>query len=245
MTEQRLQCVRVLVVDDDFAVAAIHRRYVETLPGFVVVGEAHRGADALRAVEELTPDLVLLDVYLPDLSGVEVLRRLRADPSGQRVDVIAVTASREVETVRAAMAGGVVHYLIKPFTLAALQERLLAYAAQRRELDQLTGGLDSVHAQEQIDRLLTASPLHRRAATDLPKGLSAHTLQLVESALRDAQRELSAGEAAQICGLSRVSARRYLEHLATAGRAQVRPRYGSAGRPEHGYRWLSAASGPA
>ncbi len=240
MTGRRQQPVRVLVVDDDFAVAAIHRRYVETLPGFVVVGEAHQGGDALRAVEELAPDLVLLDIYLPDLSGVEVLRRLRADASGQRVDVIAVTASREVETVRAAMAGGVVHYLIKPFTLAALQERLLAYAAQRRELDQLTGGLGAVRDQEQVDRLLTPPPLHRASPPELPKGLSAHTLQLVETALRDAGRELSAGETAQLCGLSRVSARRYLEHLATHGRAQVRPRYGSAGRPEHGYRWLDA-----
>ena len=75
---------------------------------------------------------------------------------------------------------------------------------------------------------------------ELPKGLSSHTLQLVEKALRDADRELSAGEAARLCGLSRVSTRRYLEHLATRGLAQVRPRYGSAGRPEHGYRWIGA-----
>ncbi|GAB3589590.1 response regulator [Angustibacter peucedani] len=244
-TDDRVAPVRVLVVDDDFAVAAIHRRYVETLPGFVVVGEAHQGTDALRAVEELAPDLVLLDIYLPDLSGVEVLRRLRADPAGQRVDVIAVTASREVETVRAAMAGGVVHYLIKPFTLAALQERLLAYAAQRRELDRLTGGEGSVRDQAEVDRLLAPRTAAPTAPPDLPKGLSAHTLQLVEGVLREADRELSAGETAELCGLSRVSARRYLEHLATRGQAQVRPRYGSAGRPEHGYRWISAPAGNA
>lgn len=243
MTEARQQPVRVLVVDDDFAVASIHRRYVETLPGFVVVGEAHQGSDALRAVEELRPDLVLLDIYLPDISGVEVLRRLRSDATGQQVDVIAVTASREVETVRAAMAGGVVHYLIKPFTLAALQERLIAYAAQRRELDQLTGEAGAVRDQEQVDRLLAPGAPRHRPATDLPKGLSAHTLALVETTLRDAGRALSAGEAGDLCGLSRVSARRYLEHLATQGKAQVRPRYGSAGRPEHGYRWINAAAG--
>jgi response regulator of citrate/malate metabolism len=242
---ERQRPVRVLVVDDDFAVAAIHRRYVETLPGFVVVGEVHQGGDALRAVEELSPDLVLLDIYLPDLSGVEVLRRLRSDPEGRQVDVIAVTASREVETVRAAMAGGVVHYLIKPFTLTALQDRLLAYAAQRRELDQLVGSRAAVRDQAQVDRLLAAPSVAATASPDLPKGLSSHTLQIVETVLRQADRELSAGETAERCGLSRVSARRYLEHLATQGKAQVRPRYGSAGRPEHGYRWVSAGAGTA
>ncbi|KQX62196.1 two-component system response regulator [Angustibacter sp. Root456] len=229
--------MRVLVVDDDFAVAAIHRRYVETLPGFAVVGEAHQGSDALRAIEEVRPDLVLLDIYLPDMSGVEVLRRLRAAPAGETIDVIAITASREVETVRAAMSGGVVHYLIKPFTLAALQERLMAYAAQRRELQQLVGG--GVRDQADVDRLLSPGQRPARPAPDLPKGLSARTLQLVERALKDAGRELSAGEAAELCGLSRVSTRRYLEHLAARGLAEVKPRYGSAGRPEHGYRWVS------
>jgi two-component system CitB family response regulator len=237
--------VRVLVVDDDFAVAAIHRRCVEELPDFVVVGVAHQGGEALRLVEELSPDLLLLDVYLPDLSGVEVLRRLRAGPSGDRVDVMAVTASREVETVRAAMSGGVVQYLVKPFTLATLQERLVSYAAQRRELQRLAVDSGTVADQAQVDRLLTASvPRESSAAREspaLPKGLSAHTLQLVAAALHEAGTELSAGEAAERCGMSRVSARRYLEHLAGQGLARVRPRYGSAGRPEHGYRWVGPA----
>jgi response regulator of citrate/malate metabolism len=232
--------VRVVVVDDDFAVAAIHRRCVEEVPGFVVVGVAHQGGECLRLVDELSPDLLLLDIYLPDVSGVEVLRRLRAGASGDRVDVMAVTASREVETVRAAMSGGVVQYLVKPFTLATLRERLVAYAAQRRELQQLTVASGTVADQAQVDRLLMAST--PREPPTLPKGLSAHTLQLVAEALRDAGRELSAGEAAELCGMSRVSARRYLEHLAGQGLARVRPRYGTAGRPEHGYRWVGSSS---
>ncbi len=230
--------VRVLVVDDDFAVASIHRGYVESVPGFTVVAEVHRGADALRAVQELAPDLVLLDVYLPDLSGIEVLRRLRAAPAGTHLDIIAVTASREVETVRAAMSGGVVHYLIKPFTLAAFQERLLTYAATRRELQRLAGAHGTLRDQDQIDQLLAPARRVAGAVPDLPKGLSSRTLDLVAAALRDAALELSAGETATRCGLSRVSTRRYLEYLAARGLAQVRPRYGSAGRPEHGYRWV-------
>ncbi len=97
---------RVLVVDDDFMVASIHRQYVERVGGFVVVGEAHSGAQALELVAELKPDLLLLDIYLPDMSGLDVMRQVRADSA---VDVVAITAARDVETLRAAMRYGAIH----------------------------------------------------------------------------------------------------------------------------------------
>jgi response regulator of citrate/malate metabolism len=234
--------VRVLVVDDDFAVAALHRAYLEAITGFTVVAEAHSARQALRAVEELDPDLVLLDIHLPDMSGLEVLHRLRARPGGTDLDVIAITAAREVETVRSAMAGGVAHYLIKPFTLQVFRERLEGYAAQRAELRRRSAGAGTVRDQGDVDRLLSA-PRHTGSATDLPKGLSQHTLALVAQVLRDADGDLSAGEAADRSGLSRVSCRRYLEQLAATGAAEVRPRYGSAGRPENGYRWTGGGPG--
>lgn len=231
--------VRVLVVDDDFAVAAVHRAYVEAIPGFTVVAEAHNARQALRAAEELVPDLVLLDIHLPDMSGLEVLQRLRARPGGSNLDVIAVTAAREVDTVRAAMAGGVVHYLIKPFTSQVLRERLQAWAGQREEMRRLSARKATVRDQVEVDRLL-APRLPAVGAQDLPKGLSRNTLAIVAEAVREAESDLSAGEAATRCGLSRVSARRYLEQLSAMGLAEVRPRYGSAGRPENGYLWRGA-----
>lgn len=231
--------IRSLVVEDDFMVAAVHRGYLETLPEFEVVGEAHSGTDALRAVEDLRPDLILLDIYLPDISGLEVLRRVRQLP--EPIDIIAVTAAREVETVRHAMAGGVAHYLVKPFSLGVFQDRLRAYARQRRDLLRRTARGQRVLDQAEVDRLLAGR--HRGTAPELPKGLSPATLALVSEALRHASGELSASEAADRCGLSRVSARRYLEYLVAAGLAEMRPRYGAAGRPEHGYRW--AAPDPA
>ncbi|HEU4913035.1 MAG TPA: response regulator [Actinomycetes bacterium] len=228
--------IRVLVVDDDFAVASVHRAYVDGLAGFTVVAEAHSAAQALRAADELRPDLVLLDIHLPDMSGLEVLQRLRARPGGQELDVIAITAAREVDTVRSAMAGGVAHYLIKPFTLQVFQERMQAYAAQRDKLRRLSARKATVSDQGEVDRLLAAR-LPGGGGSDLPKGLSRHTLSLVAEVLRDADGDLSAGEAAARCGLSRVSARRYLEQLTAMGLADVKPRYGTAGRPEHGYVW--------
>lgn len=228
--------LRVLVVDDDFAVADVHRAFVENVPGFAVVAVAHTGAQALRAAEELHPDLVLLDIHLPDMSGLEVLRRLRARPDGADVDILAITAAREVDTVRTAMAGGVADYLVKPFPLRVFRERLESYAAQRGKLQLLSARHATVQDQHEVDRLLSARP-RRGEDRDLPKGLSRHTLQLVGKTLRDAGRDLSAVEAAEGCGLSRVSARRYLEQLVAMGLAELQPRYGSAGRPEHGYLW--------
>jgi response regulator of citrate/malate metabolism len=229
--------VRVLVVDDDFAVAAVHRGYVESIPGFAVVGEAHSGADALAAIPSLEPDLVLLDIYLPDMSGIEVLRTLRGR-TGPPVDVIAITAAREVDTVRDAMAGGVLHYLVKPFSLKTFRERMQAYVAHRAEMLRRSAHPGTELEQSDVDRLLQARQ-RTLAAPSLPKGLSARTLDLVAAALRGhGGADLSAGELAERCGMARVSARRYLEHLERAGLAVVRPRYGQSGRPENGYRWV-------
>lgn len=223
--------VRALVVDDDFAVAAVHRGFLASLPEFEVVGEAHDGDAALRAVDELLPDLVLLDIHLPDMSGLEVLARLRARV-GPPVDVIAVTAARERETVRQAMSKGVDHYLVKPFTRTAFLDRMREYLARRVEVQRLGDWLD----QDEVDQLM-----QHRPANVLPKGLSAVTLRLVTEALRAAEGgavagNMSAQEVGDRAGLSRVSARRYLEHLVAVGKAEVQPRYGVANRPAHGYR---------
>jgi response regulator of citrate/malate metabolism len=227
---------RVLVVDDDFAVAALHRGFVEFHGGFTVAGVAHDGAEALRLVDETDPDLVLLDVYLPDMSGLEVLRQLRAR-SGRPVDVIAITAARELETVRTAMAGGVLHYLVKPFTAQVLRERLDDYLRHRAEIRR-TEAQQTELDQDQVDRLL-ATPRSGHPAATLPKGLSTATMQAVRDALAEHPGSASAQEIGDRLGVSRVSARRYLEHLVTEGRARVAPKYGAAGRPENRYVWIS------
>jgi response regulator of citrate/malate metabolism len=219
--------IRVLVVDDDFMVAKVHRGFVERTGGFEVVGEARTGAEALRMVAELRPDLVLLDIYLPDMSGLDVLQALREDP--YEVDVLAVTAARDVETLRTAMRGGVVHYLIKPFGFEALRDRLQRYAAAHGRLS-----ATKEVAQDDVDRLFSTM---RTGSVRLPKGLTRETAVLIEEVLSGADGDLSAAECAELAGLSRVSARRYLEHFVDTGRAEVTLRYGTAGRPERRYHW--------
>ncbi|QNN54855.1 response regulator [Nocardioides mesophilus] len=232
--------MRVLVVDDDFMVARVHRKFVERVPGFEVVAEARSGEAALAAVREHRPDLVLLDIYLPDMTGLEVLRSLRAqaDP----VDVLVVSAARDLETVQEAFRGGAVQYLIKPFTAEVMRERLTEFARRRRSVQAAATQGDGEMAQREVDALFGGQRAARPGGADLPKGLTVQTLQLVARALKEQgaaeQPTLSAAECAEQVGLARVSVRRYLEHLAETGRAEVGLRYGQAGRPERRYRWL-------
>lgn len=214
----------VLIVDDDFMVAEIHRRFVERVDGFRPVGLARNGTEALAAVEELKPDLVLLDVYLPDMTGLKVLQRLRS--AGHPVGVIMITAAREIDTVRGALDGGAADYLIKPFEFDQLRAKLAAFAARADALASARGADQSL-----IDTLFGGPSATTQV---LPKGLGAETGKLVLDAVRDAG-EVSATECADLVGISRVSARRYLEHYLATGALELRLQYG-AGRPERRYR---------
>jgi response regulator of citrate/malate metabolism len=220
--------IRTLIVEDDFRVAKVHAGFTERVEGFEVAGMAHTAAAALEAVERLRPDLVLLDVFLPDADGLEVQRRLAA--GAHAPDVIFLTAMREMATVRAAMRAGALSYLVKPFSFDALRERLVAYAALD-ERGRARGEAD----QADIDRLFATM---RRGAPQrtLPKGHSAATAELIVDALGGATAALSAGEIAERVGVSRATAQRYLAMLADAGELELSLRYGSTGRPEHEYR---------
>ena len=208
-------------------------------------------------------DLVLLDIYLPDMSGLEVLRRLRA--GGHTVDVVATTRARDLSVVQAAVSFGVTQYLVKPFTSAAVRQKLDRHSAYRASL----AGSGLPVAQDEIDSLF--GELRPGAATTgLPKGISQDSLQVVVAALRTAVENdatgahpaadqgadhgadqgvdqgvdqavagaRSAAQLAGVLGMSRVTTRRYLEYLVDAGLARRQSRYGGAGRPESEYCWL-------
>ncbi|KOU08971.1 response regulator [Streptomyces ardesiacus] len=229
--------IGVLVVDDDFMVARVHRAFVDRVEPFRVVGVAGTGEQALTAVGELRPDLVLLDLYLPDVFGLDVIPRLRA--AGHDCDVMVISAAREADAVRGAVRHGVVDYLLKPFEFEDLRLRLERYAAQR---GRLLGTV--VRSQADVDRVLAGAAAQPTApAPALPKGMSVETAELVERTLREADGTLSASECAALTGVSRVSARRYLEYFHTVGGAEVSLRYGVAGRPERRYRFRGAVTG--
>jgi response regulator of citrate/malate metabolism len=218
--------IKVLVVDDDFMVARIHRGFVDRVDGFEVVGTANSGDQAVAALGELSPDLVLLDLYLPDVFGLDLIARMRAVQPN--VDILVITAAREADAVRGAVRQGVVNYLLKPFGFEDLRTRLREYARRRASVP------DQVTSQADVDRVLAPA---RQRVNRLPKGLSQETADLVTAALRATPDNLSAAECAEKVGISRVSARRYLEFFAAQGQADVTLRYGTTGRPERRYTW--------
>jgi response regulator of citrate/malate metabolism len=226
--------ISVLVVEDDPVAAAAHRMYVERLAGFKVVAVAHTGGAALRLLDREPVDLILLDLNLPDGHGLRLVRAIRA--AGHTADVVAVTSARELGVVRQAVSLGVVQYLLKPFTFPTLRDRLERWARYRSELT--SGGEAS--GQDEVDRALAA--LRSSDSPVLPKGLSGPTLEAVTAALRNSAEGLSAASAARAVGVSRITARRYLEHLVDTDRAVRSPHYGQVGRPELFYRWSARQS---
>jgi response regulator of citrate/malate metabolism len=224
-----MSVIRTLVVEDDALVAEVHVSYVERVPGFVVAGVAHRATEALELLASRPVDLVLLDFHLPDIEGLDMLRALRARTKAP-VDVIAVTAARDPESIRQAIAQGVTQYVVKPFAFATFADKLERYARYRARVADA-----GESTQADVDDLL--GTLRAPGDRALPKGLNATTLDHVRVALRDAQQPLTATEVGGRCGLSRVTARRYLEHLVVEGLADLTMRYGGTGRPEHLYAW--------
>ncbi|MDH6133319.1 response regulator of citrate/malate metabolism [Kitasatospora sp. MAA4] len=231
--------IRTLVIDDDFRVNAIHCAYVGRVPGFEVAGQQSTVAGSVEAVRALRPDLLLLDVYLPDGSGLDVLRTLTADPDGGRPDALVITAARDVASVRAAMQLGATGYLVKPFGFAALSERLAGY----RELRTRMAALDPAaeNGQAEVDALFSAA--RPAALPALPaKGHSAPTLSVVLAAVRAEPGDLSASQVATRTGVSRATAQRYLSYLVREGLVALELRYGATGRPEHRYRFTARPS---
>ena len=219
----------VLVVDDDFRVAALHEAFVERVPGFRVVGRANTAAEAFELAQSLHPDLVLMDIYLPDGDGLDVVRKLLG--TAHAPGVIVISAANDIATVRQAVQLGAVHYLVKPFSFAALAERLTTFRDAQEHLaewpDEATQ--DDVN---KIFGLLRPAP----AAGDAkqPSHL-APTLRVVYDAVAASEGGVSASEVATIVGISRATAQRSLTQLEQSDTITLELRYGFTGRPEHRY----------
>ncbi|MBN9213449.1 MAG: two-component system response regulator [Microbacterium sp. SCN 70-200] len=212
-----MSALRVLVVDDDFRVAGLHRDIVDAHPGLQALEPARTLHDALAAVRADPPDLMLVDAYLPDGDGIAFVR-------AHEIDAFVLSAATDAATVRRALRAGAVGYLMKPFEGAALTERLDRYVRYRN----LIGG-DATLRQDDLDRALAI--LAGSAAGSVSRSA---TEQLILEAL--AVGEASSSEVAERAGLSRATAQRHLSTLASRGHVVVRLRYGTTGRPEHLYR---------
>lgn len=210
---------KVLVVDDDFRVAALHAGYVDSVPGFRALAPVHDARMVPRAVAEQQPDLLLLDVYLPQGSGLDLLATLD-------VDAFVLSAATEVDAVRTAIRRGALGYLVKPFDPKVLASRLRAYARYRRQLDTATG-LD----QQAIDRAQRTLLASEEGGT----AVATPTEQAVLAAVAAAGEPATVMQVVTAVGISRATAQRYLANLVQAGSLRLELAYGSRGRPEHRY----------
>ncbi|MHC0044771.1 response regulator [Vibrio campbellii] len=219
---------RVMIIEDDIAIAELHHKYLSQLSGLEVVGIATTRMEAEMQLEVLKPDLLLMDVYLPDGTGLEILNTLRTN--NQTCDVILITAARDVDTLQQAMRGGVVDYLLKPVMFPRLEAALQKYISQRQQLD-VAESLD----QNLVDKMLQSSVSAENTPQRLPKGIDGVTLDKIR-ALFGGEVIFTADEAGEKIGASRTTARRYLEYLIGSGELEADLNYGTVGRPERCYK---------
>lgn len=221
--------IEILIIEDDKRVADIHRRFIEKMEGFTVVGSAHTGEEAKDWVSALQPDLVLLDVYLPDTLGTDLMTFIHEN--SPETDIIFITAAAEIEIVKRAFRRGVVDYILKPLTFDRFQESLMSY---RRKRKTLTG--EGTMQEDSIKLLWNqTSPTTQTIDPAPPKGIDPITKEKVVLHIEKIEGGITAETLGVEIGVSRSTARRYLEYLVSEKRAFTELLYGSVGRPERRY----------
>ena len=228
-----MQKVEVLIVEDDLRIVDINRRFVSKIEGFEVIATATNGAEAKELLICTEPHLVLLDVYLPDMLGTELVWHIRQHH--RDTDIIMITAAKEIEMVQDALRGGVFDYIVKPLVFERFRERLESYREHLLRTRE-AGEVD----QEDIDRILMRNLAKGRIReSPVPKGIDLLTLEKVLEAIKRTKKSgVSAEEISREIGTSRTTARRYLEYLVAEKKARAELIYGSVGRPERKYRYL-------
>jgi two-component system, CitB family, response regulator len=225
--------IEVLIVEDDLRIAEIQKRFLEQIEGFHAVGIAASYIEAKTLIDILKPDLLLLDVYFPDMNGLDLLKETKQQR--KQMDVIMITATKEIHKVQEAISIGVFDYIIKPVVFDRFKQSLLRYKDYHGKLLQF--GKENINVtQQQVDKLL-------RKEVDgvgneksyLPKGIDPLTLEKVMEVLGKVEYGLTAESVAKDIGISRTTARRYLEHLVTMEKIDADLSYGTVGRPERVY----------
>lgn len=222
--------IKVLIAEDDFRIAAIHESYIQKVQGFQVAGKAKSAKDLWEALQKEQVDLILLDVYMPDELGTNLLPLLRE--RHPEVDVIIITAATETMLLRDALHYGVVHYLIKPVTAQKFTQVLTEYKEKR----ELINSKDEVN-QTMIDLFFgqIQEESQQKDDRDLPTGINSLTLDKVKTFMAAEMNGITAEELGEKMGASRTTARRYVEYLVTTGECRAELAYGIIGRPERKY----------
>ncbi|PLX68955.1 MAG: two-component system response regulator [Denitrovibrio sp.] len=221
--------ITVLIVEDDIKISEIHKMFVQKVEGFSLCGIANSISDAEKMIDILQPDLLLLDLYFPEGSGMELLREIRA--SSKSLDVILITAAQEMKALQDALHGGVYDYIVKPVIFERFEESLLQYKSHQQKII----NSDSFD-QKDIDGYFRSQKSTVDYADNIPKGIDPITLKKLKKRLKEAELNgMSAEEVGELVGTSRSTARRYLEYLISIDYLYADQVYGTVGRPERKY----------
>lgn len=211
---------QTVIVEDDPTISLLHRTFLARDNRFALARAFSNGHKALEWLLHHTADLIILDVYMPRMTGLELLRTLRMEGIG--IDVIMVTAANDSKTVDALLKLGVTDYLVKPFAASRFQQALDTFCQHREAVSH-----DNV-SQQELDALFpSAAP-----AVSIPKGLQTRTLDRIRACLRQIPQAGATCETIADCsGFSTVTVRRYLTYLVSQGEAVTQVNYDTGGRP--------------
>ncbi|MBS4214523.1 MULTISPECIES: response regulator [Neobacillus] len=227
--------IKVMIVEDDETAAKIYEKFTDKAEGFLVVAIANTGRQALDMLNIFTPDLILLDVFLPDINGIDLLWEIRKKL--RSVDVIMITAANDVGTVSEAIRGGAFSYILKPIMINKFFEAMEQFKETREKLVNLT-----IVEQEDVNDFFRVKKTREEPFTReelpglLPKGIDKHTLKKVRQQIGEINENINAEEFSKMIGASHSTGRRYLEYLVSINELEVEVIYGTIGRPERRYR---------
>ncbi|MEX3746209.1 MULTISPECIES: response regulator [Lysinibacillus] len=232
-----MDVIKVLLIEDDPMVREVNRQFIEQINGFSLVGYAGNGIEGIEKIKLLKPELVFMDVFMPEQDGIITLGKIREEHLP--VDVIAVTAANDMPTVQRILHLGVYDYIMKPFTFERIEQTLKDYQAYKKKISSMQDLTqhDVDHLmQQRIPVQVAAPPVTGAILIDvLPKGFNRATLDKVLSYIQESNVAVSAEEVSTYIGTARVTARRYLDFLEKQNLLKVDIQYGSVGRPIHRY----------
>jgi len=162
---------KVLVVDDDPKARMLVATILDTMPAVEVV-EAENGADGLSLAQECAPDVILLDMMMPVIDGMDFLKQHAASESLSAIPVIVITALAERERVVAALASGARDYILKPFDAPRLRSKVAALLEERAVHRDVAAGGAANGSRQERPLVLVASGIDtvRRFAAETLKG---------------------------------------------------------------------------
>lgn len=227
--------INVIIVEDDYRVAGIHEEFLMKINGVNLVGKALNGKDTLQLMRENTVDLVLLDIYMPDMLGTKLIQDIREIHS--KTDIIMISAATDKRIVEETLRGGVFDYIIKPVKMDRFIQTIEKYKQTKKKLREKTE-ID----QDFLDDYFGHADVKSRQVKQTPKGIDPLTLRKIEKLLLKIDDGVTAEEMGYKIGASRTTARRYLEYLISVGTCTAELEYGIVGRPERRYRMAGKIS---